>query len=419
MTEAFIPDPVSCSVVAQAAYHASLPLAIASITDRNAALSAMAQALHDSINEILEANTLDLEASREMATPEIVQDWLKLTPERLEAAIQSLNYLVQLPDPLRQGSPIRSVLTPCPTYSRRLPLGVIVFVYEAFPELGAIAAGMCLKTGNSLILRGTSEASQSNAVITQVLQAAIATTGLSANSLQSIPTEDAYLMRELITQDQWVNLVIPYGRPSLIQQVLKQATVPVLKTVIGNCYLYWSATGSVEAVRSAIVDSHQGQPDAVNAIEKVLVHSQQNLSSVSRLLTSLREQGFEVRGDQALVTEFPDLTLAKPEEWSQPYLSPIVSFKLVQDLAAATSWINDYSSGHADCVITESYSETRRFVSEVNSALIYTNSSPRFYRSLKPGEPVCLGMSNQKGDRRGVIGLDSLTTAQQVIQGLL
>lgn len=419
MAEALIPESVSCSVVAQAAYHASLPLAIASITDRNAALLAMANALKQSINEILEANTLDLEASREMATPEILQDWLKLTPERLEAAIQSLNYLVQLPDPLRQGSPLRSVLTPCPTYSRRLPLGVIVFVYEAFPELGAIAAGMCLKTGNSLILRGTSEASHSNAVITQVLQAAISTTGLSENSLQILPSEDAHLMRELITQDQWVNLVIPYGRPSLIQQVLKQATVPVLKTVIGNCYLYWSATGSVEAVRSAILDSHQGQPDAVNAIEKVLVHSQQNLSSLSRLLTSLREQGFEVRGDQALVAEFPDLTLAKPAEWSQPYLSQIVSFKVVKDLSAATSWINDYSSGHADCIITESYSETRRFVSGVNSALIYTNSSPRFYRSLKPGEPVCLGMSNQKGDRRGVISLDSLTTAQQVIQGLL
>ncbi len=409
----------ACRMAAQRAHAASLALAGVSSAARNACLSAMAEALQKAKNEILEANTLDLEASREMAIPDIIQEWLKLTPERLQTAIQSLDYLGKSSDPLQQVTTVRPLPTTGSTYSRIMPLGVIALVYEALPELGAIAAGLCLKTGNSLLLRGTSGASHSNQMIADVMKSAIAKAGLPEFSVQLLPADDGCLVRELIIQDQWIDLVIPYGRPSLVQQIVKQATVPVLPIAMGNCYLYWSATGSVDAVRSVILDSHQGKPDAVNAIEKVLVHSQQNMSCLVRLWDSLREHDFKVCGDSALVEEFPDLVLAQEDEWSQPYLSRTVSFKLVDSLEVAIDWINDRSSGHADSIITESYSESRRFTIGVKSALIYINSSPRFYRSFKPGEPVCLGMSNQKGERGGVIGLERLTTVQQIFQGLI
>jgi glutamate-5-semialdehyde dehydrogenase len=420
MTETFSQSFDICRMAAQQAQAAASVLATISLATRNAALTAMAQALQDAKNEILEANTLDLEASREMAIPEIVQDWLKLTPERLQTAIQSLDALARLGDPLQGIAAAAPIANTTSTYACIKPLGVIAFIYEALPELGVVAAGLCLKSGNSLLLRGTSSASHSNQILTQVMQRAIAATGLPTATVQLLPADDGSVVRELISQDQWVDLVIPYGRPSLIQQVVKQAAVPVLPTAMGNCYLYWSSTGNVDHVRSVILDSHQGQPDQVNAIEKVLVNSQQNLPSLIRLWDSLRERDFKIRADQALVKEFPELALANPEEWGQSYLSRTVSFKWVDSLPTAIDWTNHWSSGHADCIITESYSESRLFASNVKSALVYINSSPRFYRSFKPGEPVYLGMSNLKrGDRSGLIGLKSLTTTQQIVQGSL
>jgi glutamate-5-semialdehyde dehydrogenase len=413
-------DPLNASqlssAVVQQAYRASLELAKLKGLDRSRAVQAMAQALKGAQNEILEANTLDLEASRDMAIPELVLEWLKLTPERLQATVQLLERLGELPDPIDRVMPTSHQVVDCQTYGQLMPLGVIALIYEAFPELGSIAAGLCLKTGNSLILRGSSEASHSNAVIAQVLQAAIAD-WVPIGALELLPADQGNAIRDLVTQDQWINLVIPYGRPKLVQQVMRQATAPALKTAIGNCYLYWSPLGSLEAARWIITDSHQGQPDAVNAIEKVLIDQRHNRSSLVMLWNSLREKGFEIRGDETLVIEFPDLLLAEQMEWNQPYLDKIVAFKIVDNLEAAIAWINQYSSGHADCLVTESYSESRQLAQRLQSASIYINASPRFYRHPKRGEAVFLGMSNQRGLRRGLIGLEALTTTKQVIQG--
>lgn len=376
----------------------------------------MAQALKQSQNDILEANTLDLEASREMAVPDLILEWLKLTPERLQTAVQILLRLADLPDPIGRVRTATYQVDACQTYRQLMPLGVIALVYEALPELGAIAAGMCMKTANSLILRGGSEASQSNLMITQVLQGAIAEVGLPESCLELLPTDQGGAIRDLVIQDQWINLIIPYGRPSLVQQVVRQATAPVLKSAMGNCYLYWSTSGSLEAARGIILDSH-GWPDPVNAIEKVLIHRQQNRSSLLRLWTSLKEKGFAIRADQELVAEFPDVAGASDTEWSQPYLNKTISFKVVDSLKVAIAWINQFSSGHADCLVTESYQESRQFALEVHSATNYINASPRFYRNPKGGEAVFLGISNQRGHRRGLIGLDSLTTSKHITQG--
>ena len=236
------PEPMKS---AKRAYQASLKLGITKGTERSLAILAMAQSLERSFDDILEANTLDLEASREMAVPELILDWLKLTPSRLENTVKVLLKLWEVPDPLREIRSVSYQQEDTQSYAQLMPLGVIGFIYEAFPDIGAIAAGFCIKTGNSIILKGSTEASNSNKAIISVLQTAVTEVGLPKNCIELITAEHGTSIRDLITQDQYVNLVIPYGRSSLVQQVVRQGTCPVLKSTMGNCYLYWSLNSSL------------------------------------------------------------------------------------------------------------------------------------------------------------------------------
>lgn len=406
--------------IALRAQQSALRLAALKGSERSRALHTMAEALLERQDDILEANTLDLEVSREMAVPELVVDWLKLTPERLQTAGQILQRLAELSDPIQPVLNIPSFqVDQCQTYYQLMPLGVIAFVYESFPELAAIAAGLCIRSGNSLILRGGTEASHSNQAIAETLILAIEDAGLPAHCLQLLPSDQGDLIRELVTLDQYVNLVIPYGRSSLVQQVVRQATAPVLRTAIGNCYLYWSPSGSLDIARWMILDSHQSEPDPVNAIEKVLIHRHHSSTALTMLWSSLKEKGFHLRGDRELAAEFPELfsVVAETAEWSQAYLNNTIAFKVVENLETAIDWINHYSSGHADCLATESYQESRQFALGINSAMTYINASPRFSRNPRLGSPIVLGMCNQKGYRRGLISLETLTTVKHIVQG--
>ncbi|GAB4301371.1 MAG: glutamate-5-semialdehyde dehydrogenase [Oscillatoriaceae cyanobacterium] len=402
---------------AQRAYQASSVLARKRGSERAKALQAMAKALASASDEILEANTLDLEASIEMAVPNLILDWLKLTPERLQSTVQLLSKLAELPDPIRRLMNAPYQVEHSQTYSQLMPLGTIALIYEAFPELAAIAAGLCIKTGNCLILRGSSEASHSNAAIADILQGALAQAEMPSGCLEILAPDAGASIRDLVCQDHYINLVIPYGRPSLVQQVVRQSTAPVLRSAMGNCYLYWSPTGSLDLVRWAITDSHQSEPDPVNAIEKVLIHHNQKLSSLALLCNTLQDNGFDIRLEPSMLPDFSDLKPAADSEWNQPYLTKTVAFKMVDSIEEAISWINQHSSGHADCIVTESYQESCQFAAGINSASAYINASPRFYRHSRQGDAVFLGMSNQKGHRRGSIGLETLTTIKQIVQG--
>jgi len=236
--------------------------------------------------------------------------------------------------------------------------------------------------------------------------------------LQFLPSEQGFKIEDLVTQDQYINLIIPYGRPSLIQEVTQIATAPVLKSAMGNCYLYWSLCHDLDLVRHIIVDSYNTIPDPVNAIEKVLISSQQKSNSITRLFNHLKEQKFTLLGDTILVSEYPDyLQLIDPEMWGKPFLNHTIAFRLVDDLHSAIAWINNYSNGHANCLVTDSYQEGRIFAMETDSALVYVNSSPRFYRYLPGSNSVFLGISNQKGHRRGLISLETFTTLKQIVVG--
>lgn len=404
--------------VVRESHQAATRLAQTSASKRRLGVSILAKAMASSFDEILEANTIDLEMSREMAISEPIADWIKLTPERLEMTVSILQQLSKSADPTRRLINAPYQLEPSQTYCQLIPLGTIALVYEAFPELAAIVAGMCLKTGNSLITRGCSAASNSNQVIANILQKALAATELPSNCITSISPDSGISIQELVTQDRHLNLVIPYGRPSLVQQVAEKATATVLKTTIGNCYLYWSLSGNLDLIRQVVVDSHDSEPDAVNAIEKVLVNQNIKSPALQALFNSLQQQDFHLRGDEVLVEAFPEyLKPMKSGEWRRPYLRKVVAFRFVESLPQAVSWINRHSSGHADCIITESYQESRQFVQGVDSALVYINTSPRFSRNPEGGEDVFLGMSNQKGYRQGLISVETFTTIKQVVQG--
>ncbi len=405
-------------VSVQRTYEASLILGATKGIERSRAVRAIADALDEATDDILEANTLDLEVSREMAVPDLILEWLKLTPERLNHTVETLRRLSELPDPLRRVMNASYQLDRAQTYCQLMPLGVIALIYETLPELAAIAAGLCMKTGNSLLLRGGTEASQSNQAIAQAICGALEKVGFPSGAVELIPADSGATIRDLVKQDDYINLVIPYGRPSLVQQVVRQSTAPVLRSAMGNCYLYWSPTGSLELTRSIIIDSHQSEPDPVNAIEKVLIHSNQKPSLLTMLWNNLQESGFEIRVDAELHQEFPGLAVVQEDEWHQSYLSKTVAFKRVNSIETAIRWINKYSSGHADCLVTESYLESSQFSAGINSASIYINSSPRFYRYNKQqSDGIFLGMSNQKGHRRGLISLETLTTLKHIVQG--
>jgi glutamate-5-semialdehyde dehydrogenase len=404
--------------IVQKSHKAAIKLAQISGTKRRLGILAIAEAIADSCDEILESNTIDLEMSREMAIAEPIADWLKLTPERLDMTIAILKRLSQATDPTRRLINAPYQLEPSQTYCQLVPLGTIALIYEAFPELAAIAAGLCLKTGNSLITRGCSTASNSNQTITSIIQTALASTELPLGTVENISADLGISVQELVTQDRYINLVIPYGRPSLVQQVAEKATAPVLRTAMGNCYLYWSQSGSLELTRQMIVDSHDSEPDAVNAIEKVLINQQVKSSMLQSLFNSLQQLGFKLRGDEVLVEQFPEfLSPMKPEEWRKPYLTKMVAFRQIDSLPEAILWINRYSSGHADSIVTKSYQEGKHFVQSIESALVYLNTSPKFSRIPEEGSDVFLGMSNQKGYRQGLISVETFTTIKQIVQG--
>ena len=413
---------------------AALQLAQISTRERDRMLLELAEAVKKHKNSILEANTLDLEASRDMAVPELVLEWLKLTPERLNYVIDCLTQLCNLPDPLTLHVGINGY--------QRVPLGVVAFVYEGFPQLGLIAAGMCFKVGNTIILKGGNEGTNTQEAIAAIVKDVLMTRGFPEACMTSVPKGVA--LKELIIQEKYLRLVIPYGRPSFVQQVSKQATVSALPIAMGNCYLYLSASGNLAFAKEIILNSRKGDPDPVNAIEKVIVHQSWLNRGLGEWIKSLKKQGLVVRGCPETTAYFRqfieeshsdetdkpskvliDQAIEAENIWGQAYLDETIAIKIVNDTEEAIAWINQYSSGHADVLMTDSLSERDHFVSRINSSTIFVNAHSRFSRCIRSGDngtaKIALGMSSLKtrGSSRypGLIDIYALTTTKQVLTG--
>ncbi len=374
------------------------------------ALVAMAKALSQRQDDILEANTLDLEISRDMAVPELVVDWLKLTPERVQTAAKICHRLAVIgsvsPLGMDCGKGAGSIVS--------RPLGIIGFVYEAFPDLGAIAAGLCIRTGNALVLRGGGEASKTNRIIASILQEALASVGLSESLI--FPIEPAEISRLEIAQHSDLDLIIAHGRPSLVEQTIQSANAPVIPSRMGNCYLYWAASASLDQVHHMIVKSHVGTPDAVNRIEKVLLHGAHSDNMLTRLWNRLKEEGFTLKAEEELAKRH-NIDTAELLDWGSAYLRRTIAFKQVKDAAEAIHWINTHSSGHADSIATNDYTESRLFSDTCHSASLYINTSPQFVRNALHANDIALGVSNRKSLAGGLIGMASMRNRQRIFHG--
>ena len=368
------------------------------------ALAAMGQSLRQHQDDILEANTLDLEISRDMAVPELVVDWLKLTPERVQTAAEIFHRLSIV-------APMDSFMGTRDDYYTR-PVGIVAFIYEAFPDLAAIAAALCIRTGNALVLRGGSEASRTNQIIANLLQNSLSDVGLSADLI--LPVEHTNVSRLEMAQCSDIDLIIPHGRPSLVEQIIEAASVPTAPSRMGNCYLYWSASGYLDRVYKMIVSSHTGTPDAVNRIEKVLLHESLSENTVTRLWNRLQENGFELKADRSISLNVDGLGIAEPLDWGSAYLKRTVAFRQVKNTADAIRWINTHSSGHADSIATAEYATSRRFAALCRSASLYINTSPQFIRNAKCIREIALGISERKGVIGGLIGMSCLRSRQRI-----
>lgn len=383
----------------------------------SAALTHTAKALLEATDAILEANTLDLEASLEMAVPELVVEWLKLTPERLKTAITIVERLAHIDSvtSFSCGAPVGTA-SASHAYLLGEPLGVVAFVHEALPELAIVAAGLCLRTGNGLVLKGGHEASQTNQAIADVFQNTLLKAGLPERTILALSPSDGDAARRWLMQTPELDLVIPYGRASLVRQVVEEANSPSLATAIGNCYLYWAHTAPAEAVAKVVLDSHIGMPEPVNGIEKILVDARVTPTAVEDLGNHLQTGNLTLK--ETTVPPLNGENEAANETWQQAQLNRSVTLCRVADIGTAIALINRYSHGHADCIVTNSYQESVQFASQVRSASIYVNTSPRFRRNTAQASEIALGMSAQRWLKGGRITLDALLTHKAVIKGL-
>lgn len=402
---------------AAAAKKAAGKLAITSTAIKNKAMLAMAQALLDKQEEILAANAIDMENAAAKGMKASMLDRLKLTPERIAGMAEGLEQVAALPDPIGNivgGSRLANGLT---VTKVRVPLGVIGIIYEARPNVTADAVGLCLKSGNAVILKGGSEAMQSNLTIAKVLSDAAEAVGIPEGSVQFVDTSDRQAVTDLIHMNGLVDVVIPRGGAGLIKTVVMNATVPVIETGAGVCHTFIDASADVEMAMKICYNAKVQRPSVCNAMETLLVHKDVAEKFMPPMLEKYFEAGVEIRGDER-VQAFSDKVVSVTEEdWSTEYGDLRLSVKIVDSLEEAMEHIAKYTTYHSECIVTEDYENARTFQLGVDAAAVYVNASTRFTDGFEFGFGAEIGISTQKLHARGPMALPELTSTKYLING--
>jgi len=402
---------------AAAAKKAAGKLAITSTAIKNKAMLAMAQALLDKQEEILAANAIDMETAAAKGMKASMLDRLKLTPERIAGMAEGLEQVAALPDPIGNivgGSRLANGLT---VTKVRVPLGVIGIIYEARPNVTADAVGLCLKSGNAVILKGGSEAMQSNLTIAKVLSDAAEAVGIPEGSVQFVDTSDRQAVTDLIHMNGLVDVVIPRGGAGLIKTVVMNATVPVIETGAGVCHTFIDASADVEMAMKICYNAKVQRPSVCNAMETLLVHKDAAEKFMPPMLEKYFEAGVEIRGDE-MVQAFSDKVVPVTEEdWSTEYGDLRLSVKIVDSLEEAMEHIAKYTTYHSECIVTEDYENARTFQLGVDAAAVYVNASTRFTDGFEFGFGAEIGISTQKLHARGPMALPELTSTKYLING--
>ncbi|HHV93461.1 MAG TPA: glutamate-5-semialdehyde dehydrogenase [Firmicutes bacterium] len=402
---------------AQRAREAARRLRNASTLEKNAALLAMADALEADVDKILAANREDVEAAEAKGTSKALIDRLTLNRERVAAAANGLREVAALPDPV--GVTVSMARRPngMEVGRVRVPLGVVAIIYEARPNVTIDAAGLCLKAGNAVILRGGSDAFRSNKAIVDVMRGALQKTSLPEQSIQMVEDTSRASAEELMQLTGLVDVLIPRGGRGLIQSVVQNAKVPVIQTGEGNCHIFVDEDADLEQAVNIVVNAKCQRPGVCNAVETLLVHRAVAEKFLPKVAEELRNRGVTIRGCSEARAVVPWLEAADESDWETEYLDLILAVKVVGSLDEAVEHIERYGTGHSEAILTSNYNNARRFLEAVDAAAVYVNASTRFTDGGQFGLGAEIGISTQKLHARGPMGLEELTTTKYVIYG--
>jgi glutamate-5-semialdehyde dehydrogenase len=407
---------MSFETVARRAREAAYDLAVAPRAAKDAALSAMADALLAATADVLAGNRLDVTLARSQGTPDALVDRLRLNEGRVAAMAQGLRDVAALPDPVGEvvrGSTLANGLE---LRQVRVPFGVVGMIYEARPNVTVDAAGICLKSGNAVLLRGSSSARRSNEALVAVLREAAGAGGLPADVVQLVPGEGHESAKALMRARGLVDVLVPRGGAGLIRSVVEESTVPVIETGVGNCHVYVDAAADLDRALAIVLNAKTQRPSVCNAAESLLVHADVARAFVPRVVSALQAAGVTVHGDEAFAAH-DGVVPAGEDDHAAEYLSLDMSAAVVPDLEAAVRHIRRYSSGHTEAIVTDSQAAARRFAAAVDSAVVVVNASTRFTDGGEFGFGAEIGISTQKLHARGPMGLPEMTSTKYVLTG--
>lgn len=402
---------------AQAAKQAAAKLAVTSTAVKNAALLAMAAALEAQQSEILAANERDMTAAAAKGMKSSMLDRLKLTAERISGMADGLRQVAGLADPVGNVIDGKTLPNGLHITKIRVPLGVIGIIYEARPNVTADAAGLCLKSGNAVILKGGSEAMESNKTVAAILAQAAEGAGIPVGSIQFIDTSDRQAVQDLIHMNGLVDVVIPRGGAGLIQAVVRNASVPVIETGAGVCHTYVDKDANVEMAMKIAFNAKVQRPSVCNAMETLLVHKDIADKFLPMMLMMYNSSAVEIRGDEAVQEYSGQVHAATEEDWSTEYGDLRLSVKIVDSIEEAMAHIAKYGTGHSECIVTNNYQAAQLFQYTVDAAAVYVNASTRFTDGNEFGFGAEIGISTQKLHARGPMALPELTSTKYLING--
>lgn len=392
-------------------------LATASEREKNQALLSMANALRENQERIMAANKEDLAQGEKKGLSKALLDRLLLDAKRIEEMAQGLESVAALPDPVGEVVAMWKRPNGLEIGKMRVPLGVVGIIYESRPNVTVDAAGLCLKTGNAVILRGGSEAFQSNKAIAGILSQAIEAAGLPGEAVQLVDTTDREAVNVLLKMNQYLDVLIPRGGAGLIRNVMENATVPVIETGVGVCHTYVDQNADVQMAQDIVVNAKTQRPGVCNALETLLVHKDLAQEFLPAVAKELKEHGVELRGCPRTKEILPEAGEATEEDWYAEYLDLILAIKIVDSMEEAIEHIAQYGTKHSEAIVTQDYARARKFLQQVDAASVYVNASTRFTDGFQYGFGAEIGISTQKLHARGPMGLTELTTFKYIIYG--
>ena len=399
------------------AKEAEKTLMIATTEQKNKALKYIAQALIENADEIIQANTIDLENGKNNGMSEAMLDRLKLEKDRIKGMAKGVEDVVLLPDPV--GRVLSETTRPNGLNIKKVstPLGVIGVIFEARPNVTSDAAALCLKSGNTVILRGGKEAINSNRIIAKTMREAVKKSGLSEDVIQLVEDTSRESANALMQMNEYVDVLIPRGGAGLIQAVVKNAIVPVIETGVGNCHIYIDKDANVDMAADIVYNAKTNRVSVCNAAESLLIHKDIAKEALPKIKAKLDEKSVELFGDEEAVDIAKGIEKATERDWGTEYLDYKMSVKIVNSLDEAVDHIYKYSTGHSECIVTENKEAAEEFLNKVDSAAVYVNASTRFTDGGEFGFGAEIGISTQKLHARGPIGLPELQSFKYKIYG--